>query len=90
MNIFYSVLPLMLIGQYAEISGTYYYGILRGLREFKFLANRNFITSIIKIIIATILSYTMLGIIGVWIAYAVYCLVQKYLSKCRYKKIENI
>jgi len=90
MNIFYSVLPLLLIGQYAEISGTYYYGILRGLREFKFLAKRNFITSMIKIIIATILSYTMLGIIGVWIAYVIYCFVQKYLSKYRYKKIENI
>ena len=87
MNIFYSVLPLLLIGQYAEISGTYYYGILRGLREFEFLAKRNFITSIIKIIIATVLSYTMLGIIGVWISYVIYCLAQKYLSKCRYNKI---
>lgn len=87
--ILYSVLPLLVMGQYAEISGTYYYGILRGMREFKFLAQRNFITSIIKIVIATVLSYTALGIIGVWIAYAVYCLVQKYISKYKYKMLEK-
>ena len=50
---------------------------------------RNFITSLVKIILATILSYTMLGIKGVWIAYMAYCIVQKYLSKFKYKKIEN-
>lgn len=87
--IFYSVLPLMIIGQYEEISGTYYYGILRGMREFKFLAQRNSITSIIKIIVATILSYTLLGIKGVWIAYAVYCIVQKHMSKHKLKIIEK-
>lgn len=86
--IFYSVLPLLVMGQYAEISGTYYYAILRGMREFKFLAQRNFMTSIIKIVVATVLSYTMLGIIGVWIAYAVYSFVQKYISKYKYKMIE--
>lgn len=89
MKIFYMVLPLLLIGQYLEISGTYYYGILRGLREFEFLAKRNTITSLIKIIISVILSYTILGIIGVWISYTIYCLVQKYLSKYRYKEIEE-
>ena len=89
MLIFYSVLPLLIIGQYEEISGAYYYGILRGMREFKFLAGRNFITSMIKIVIATILSYTVLGIKGVWISYAIYCIVQKFLSKHRYKMIEN-
>ncbi len=87
--IFYSVLPLLIIGQYEEISGTFYYGILRGIREFKFLAQRNFITSLIKIVVATILSYTVLGIKGVWAAYAVYCIAQKQLSKHRYKKIEE-
>ncbi len=87
--IFYSVLPLLVMGQYAEMSGTYYYGILRGMREFKFLAKRNFMTSIIKIVVATTLSYTMLGIIGVWIAYAVYCLVQKWVSKYKYKILEK-
>lgn len=87
--IFYSVLPLLIIGQYEEISGTFYYGILRGIREFKFLAQRNFITSLIKIVVATVLSYTVLGIKGVWAAYAIYCIVQKQLSKCRYKKIEK-
>ena len=87
--IFYSVLPLLIIGQYEEISGTYYYGILRGIREFKFLAQRNFVTSVIKIVIATILSYTVLGIKGVWISYMVYCIVQKLLSKRRYEIIEE-
>mgnify|MGYP004519569977 FL=1 len=87
--IFYSVVPLLIIGQYEEISGTFYYGILRGIREFKFLAQRNFITSLIKIVVATVLSYTVLGIKGVWAAYAIYCIVQKQLSKCRYKKIEK-
>ena len=87
--IYYSVLPLLIIGQYEEISGTFYYGILRGIREFKFLAQRNFITSLIKIVVATVLSYTVLGIKGVWAAYAIYCIVQKKLSKCRYKKIEK-
>ena len=87
--IFYSVMPLMIIGQYGEMSGTYYYGILRGMREFKFLAQRNLTTSIIKIVVATILSYTVLGIKGVWISYTVYCLAQKWLSKHRYKVIEN-
>lgn len=88
--IFYSILPLLVIGQFEEITGTYYYGILRGMREFKFLAQRNFITSMTKIVVATILSYTVLGIKGVWIAYAIYCIVQKYLSKQRYKKLEDI
>lgn len=87
--IFYRVLPLLIIGQYEEISGTFYYGILRGIREFKFLAQRNFITSLIKIVVATILSYTVLGINGVWIAYAVYCIAQKQLSKHKYKDLER-
>ncbi len=87
--IFYSVLPLLVVGQYAEISGTYYYGILRGMRQFKFLAQRNFITSIVKIVIATILSYTSLGIKGVWIAYAIYCFVQKHLSKHKLRMLEK-
>ena len=86
--IFYSVLPLLIIGQYEEISGSYYFGILRGMREFKFLAKRNFITSVIKIIVATVLSYTVLGIKGVWISYTIYCIMQKYLSKRRYNMLE--
>ena len=87
--IFYSVLPLLIIGQYEEISGMFYCAILRGTREFKFLAQRNFITSLIKIVVATILSYTVLGIKGVWIAYAVYCIAQKHLSKHKYLNIEK-
>ena len=87
--IFYSILPLLIIGQYEEISGMFYCAILRGTREFKFLAQRNFITSLIKIVVATILSYTVLGIKGVWIAYAVYCIAQKHLSKHKYLDIEK-
>ena len=90
LTIFYTVLPLLIIGQYEEISGTYYFGILRGMREFRFLAQRNFITSTIKIVVATALSFTVLGITGVWIAYAVYCMAQKYLSKRKFKMIENL
>lgn len=82
-------MPLLIIGQYEEISGMFYCAILRGTREFKFLAQRNFITSLIKIVVATILSYTVLGIKGVWIAYAVYCIAQKHLSKHKYLNIEK-
>lgn len=86
-NIFYKVLPLLILGAYITMSATYYFSILRGLRDFKFLAKRNIISSIIKIIIATILAYTPLGIIGVWIASLIYGIIQKYLSKNRYHKI---
>ena len=34
-------------------------------------------------------SYTVLGIKGVWIAYAVYCIAQKQLSKHKYKDLEK-
>lgn len=36
--IFYKVLPLFIIGTYITMSATYYYSILRGMRDFKFLA----------------------------------------------------
>ena len=85
--IFYKVLPLLIVGTYVTMSATYYFAILRGIRDFKFLAKRNIISSIIKIILAVILGYTPLGIIGVWIAYLAYGIIQKYLSKNRYKKI---
>ena len=86
-KIFFKVLPLFLIGCYITMSATYYFAILRGFRDFKFLAKRNIISSIIKILVATILSFTPLGIVGVWIGYLVYGIMQKYLSKARYKKI---
>jgi len=70
------------------MSATYYFAILRGNRDFKFLAKRNIISSIIKILVATILSYTSLGIIGVWIGYLIYGIVQKYLSKKRYQDLK--
>lgn len=82
--IFYQVLPIVLIGTYVTMSATYYFSILRGFRDFKFLAKRNMISSIIKILLAFILGYTPLGIIGVWMSYLFYGVVQKYLSKQRY------
>ena len=89
LSIFYSVLPLVIIGEYEEMSGSFYYGILRGIREFKFLAKRNTITSLTQIVVAIVLSYTVLGIVGVWMSFAIYCIVQKQLSKHRYKVIEG-
>lgn len=86
-KIFLTVLPLFIVGCYIKMSATYYFAILRGLRDFKFLAKRNIISSIIKIIVATILSFTPLGILGVWIGYLVYEIMQKILSKRRYEKI---
>ena len=86
-KIFFKVLPLFLIGCYITMSATYYFAILRGFRDFKFLAKRNIISSIIKILVATILSFTPLGIVGVWIGYLVYGIMQKYLSKKRYETI---
>jgi len=86
-KIFLKVLPVFIIGCYIIISATYYFSILRGFREFKFLAKRNIISSIIKIVTATILSLTPLGIIGVWIGYLIYNLSQKYLSINKYKKL---
>lgn len=85
-NIFYKVLPLLLLGVYTITSATYYFSIIRGVRNFKFLAKRNFISSTVKIVIAIILAYTPLGIIGVWISYCIYCILQKYMSKVRYKE----
>lgn len=85
-NIFYQILPILILGIYIVMSATYYYAIIRGLRDFEFLAKRNFISSIIKIIVATILAYTPLGIIGVWISYLIYCIIQKGMSKNRTKQ----
>ncbi len=63
--------------------------ILMTLVDTKFLAKRNIISSIIKIALAFILGYTPLGIIGVWLAYLIYEIVQKYMSKQRYEEIEG-
>lgn len=86
--IFFQVLPLLLLGTYVTMSATYYFSILRGVRDFEFLAKRNMISSVIKIVIASILGYTSLGIVGVWVAYFVYGVVQKYLSKKRYEELK--
>lgn len=86
-RIFISVLPLFLLGCYISMTATYYFSILRGIRDFKFLAKRNMISSISKILVATLLSFTSLGIIGVWIGYLVYAICQKNLSKNRYENL---
>lgn len=86
-QIFISIIPLIILGTALTTSATYYFSILRGKRDFAFLAKRNVITSVIKIILAFLLSHTPLKIVGVWIAYLSYGLSQKYLSKKRYKKI---
>lgn len=87
-KIFFKVLPLFLISSYVTMSATYYFSILRGFRDFKFLAKRNIISSIIKILVATLLSFTSLGIVGVWIGYLIYGIVQKTLSKRRYENLK--
>lgn len=82
--IFYEVLPIILLGCYITTSATYYLAVIRGFRDFKFLAVRNSISSSVKIILAVVLAYTPLGIIGVWISYLLYGVSQKYLSKHRF------
>lgn len=86
--VFFRVLPLLLLGTYVTMSATYYFSILRGIRDFEFLAKRNILSSIAKILIAVILGYTSLGIVGVWIAYLMYGIIQKYMSKKKYDKIK--
>ena len=86
--IFIKVVPLFVLGSYITMSATYYFSILRGYRDFKFLALRNLFSSILKIVSAYILSFTSLGIIGVWIGYIIYNLSQKYQSKFRYFKLK--
>lgn len=85
--IFLKVFPIFILCVYITMSATYYFSILRGMKEFKFLAQRNMISSIIKIIFAYVLSLTPLGIIGVWIGFCLYGIVQKYLSKKQYNKL---
>lgn len=82
--IFYEVLPIILLGCYITTSATYYLAVIRGFRDFKFLAVRNAISSSIKIVLAVVLAYTPLGIIGVWISHLLYGISQKYLSKHRF------
>ena len=82
--IFYEVLPIILLGCYVTTSATYYLAVITGFRDFKFLAVRNAISSSIKIVLAVVLAYTPLGIIGVWISHLLYGISQKYLSKHRF------
>lgn len=86
-KIFLTVLPIFLISCYISMSATYYFSILRGIRDFRFLAKRNIISSIAKILVAVLLSFTPLRIIGVWIGYLTYGIMQKVLSKKRYIKM---
>ena len=85
--IFYEVLPMILLACYITTSATYYLAVIRGFRDFKFLAIRNTISSLLKIILAIVLAYTPLGIFGVWISHLIYGFSQKVLSKQRYIRI---
>lgn len=87
--IFYEVLPIILLSSYITTSATYYLAVIRGFRDFKFLAVRNAISSSIKIVVSVALVYTPIGIIGVWISHLLYGISQKYLSKHRYLKVYN-
>lgn len=85
--IFYEVLPVILLGCYITTSATYYLAVIRGFRDFKFLAVRNTISSSLKIVLSIILAYTPLGILGVWISHLLYGVSQRILSKQRYISI---
>ena len=85
--IFYEVLPVILLGCYITTSATYYLAVIRGFRDFKFLAVRNTISSSLKIVLSIILAYTPLGILGVWISHLLYSISQRILSKQRYISI---
>ena len=86
--LFYQTMPFLVISIYLAMSGTDYYSMLRGKRDFKFLAKRNMITSVVRSIGAICLA-KIGGIIGVWIAYLIYAILQKCLSRRRYKQIEE-
>lgn len=88
-KIFLTLLPLFFISCYVKVSGTYYFSILRGLGDFKFLAKRNMISSTVKITVATILSFTFFGIYGIWFGFLTYQVMQKYLSKRRLEICKN-
>ncbi len=82
----YTILPFILASSYIITSATKYFTFLRGMRLFDFLAKRNMISSIIKIILVFVLVGIGFNIYGVWIAYLSYNLFQKYLSKDKYIK----
>lgn len=86
-NIAYSLLPFFVISGIIASSGGYYFSILRGMKEFKFFAIRNTISSVIKITIAFILSYTFLEIYGIWFSLIIYQVLQYILSKKHYNKL---
>lgn len=87
LSTFYIILPIIIINSIINIVAIYYYAYLRGVKDFKFLANRNIISSILKIIIAIILS-KYFGIIGVWISYFLYSISQFLISKRRFNIIK--
>ena len=81
------LLPFLIVTVSLITIASFYFSYLRGVRQFKFLAIRNLISSIIKIVVATVLSFTILGVFGVWTAYFIYNVSQFLLSKLKYKKI---
>lgn len=83
----FELLPILIINSFLLTYASYYFAYLRGIRKFKFLSIRNFISSCIKIIVATILSFTVFGVFGVWFAYLLYNMVQWLLSQIYYNKL---
>lgn len=83
----WQLLPFLIIAAGIITFASFYFSYLRGIREFKFLTIRNLISSILKIGLAIGLSYTVLGVFGVWSAYIIYNISQYILSKLRYDKI---
>ena len=61
----FEILPFLILTSILTTIASYYFSYLRGTRQFKFLALRNLISSILKIILPIGLSFTILGIFGV-------------------------
>lgn len=83
------LLPFLILTTILLTLGSYYFSHLRGIRKFKFLAIRNLISSFLKIVIATILSFTILGIFGVWTAHIVYHTSQYIISRIYFDKLNR-
>ena len=88
MYIFLSIIPIILVIVLIISQSIYYFSLLRGMKDFSFLAKRNMISSVIKIIVALFLSVPF-GIVGVWVSYVVYAFMQFILSKKRFLLLEK-
>ena len=61
----FEILPFLILTSILTTIASYYFSYLRGTRQFKFLAFRNLISSILKLSLAIGLSFTILGIFEV-------------------------